>query len=131
MQSVLAAPAQHLTAAKPARTFTGTLPDPVLGGLYRYNEIRDAPPSIGPARRPNPVDHEVAGAMADWITKTPHDRPFWRYPGFVAEFGRATRAELRAAVDEMWRRAEDAARVARMPTTWTATLPSNDEKERN
>ena len=115
--------------AKPPLAFNGTLPDPVSAGLYDYVEVRDAPPSIGPARRPAPTDHEMGGPMADWIATTPHERPFWRDPGFVAEFGRATRVELRAAVDEMWRRAEDTARVARVPIAWAARL-STPEIER-
>lgn len=57
----------------------------------------------------------------------PHRRPFWSDPAFVAEFGRATRLELRAAVDELRRRAEDAARVARMPIAWSANLLDDDD----
>ena len=127
MLNILAATDQQPLTARANRAFTGALPDPVLGGLYRYDEIRDAPPSIGPAQRPAHTDHEMAAPMADWIARTPHQRPFWRDPDFIAEFGRATRVELRAAVDELHRRAGDAARVARMPIAWPANLPTYND----
>lgn len=117
----------------PPRTFTGRIPDQEMDGLYRYDDHVDAP-CIGPKATRRHASGDVFGStgpMATWISTTPHTRPFWRDPGFVAEFGRATRAELRAAVDELWRRAEDAARVARMPIAWTANFPDHEETERN
>lgn len=130
MMIAVAAPAKDLPAAQPSRVFTGILPDPVLGGLYRYDEICDEPPSVGPALKPSTEDHDaMAEPIATWISTTPHTRPFWRDPEFVAEFGRTTRVELRAAVNELWRRAEDAARTARVPVAWPARLP-NPEIER-
>jgi hypothetical protein len=117
-------------AAQSSLVFTGEIPAPLLRNLYRYSEVRDEPPSSGPALKPVADDHDIMAApMATWISSTPHTRPFWRDPVFVAEFGRATRAELRAAVTEMWRRAEDAARAAPMPIAWSARLP-NPEIER-
>lgn len=124
MHGLLAAPARRSIPAQLA--FNGTIPVPLIFSPADLATVRDTPPSIGPVRRPDPVDDEMAGAMADWIARTPHDRPFWRDRGFVAEFGRATCVELRAAVDELWRRAEDAARVARMPIAWPANLPDHD-----
>jgi hypothetical protein len=114
----------------PGQAFEGRLPDPVVAGLYRYDDHVDAP-SIGPApsKRSAPTEaFENTAAMARWIASTSHSRPFWRDRGFVAEFGRATRAELRAAVDELWRRAGDAARVARMPIAWPANLPNHHDE---
>lgn len=107
----------------PSLTFTGNLPDPAMSGLYRYDDHVDAP-GIGPrpSQRSAPNEaFENTAAMARWIASTPHSRPFWADRGFVEEFGRATRAELRAAVDELWRRAGDAARAARLPA-WQADL---------
>ena len=112
----------------PSRTFTGNLPDPVIAGLYRYGDHVDAP-RIGP-RPPNrsaPTEaFENTAAMARWISSTPHSRPFWRDRGFVEEFGRATRAELRAAVDELHRLADHAAQAAGLPIAWNANLADHD-----
>lgn len=127
MHALLAAPERRPILAQLA--FTGTIPVPLVFSPADLVTVRDTPPSIGPVRRPDPVDDEIAGAMSTWISTTHHTRPFWRDPDFVAEFGRATRAELRAAVDELLRRAEDAARVARMPIAWAAQIP-NPEIER-
>lgn len=127
MHALLAAPDRRPIPAQ--RAFTGKIPVPLICSPADLAEVRDTPPSIGPVRRADPVDHEISGAMADWVARTPHERPFWRDPGFVAEFGRATRVELRAAVDEMWRRAEDTARAARVPIAWAARL-STPEIER-
>lgn len=121
-------------APKPSKpllqhTFTGSIADPEMGGLYRYDDHVDAP-CIGPKaarRRATSEVFDSTSAMATWISMTPHSRPFWRDPGFVVEFGRATRVELRAAVDELWRRADDAARAARMPIDWPASLPEHKE----
>ncbi len=108
----------------PHLPFTGSLSDLGIAGLYRYDDHVDKP-NIGPRpiHRPAATEtFETTDAMATWISTTPHERPFWRDPGFVAGFGPATRLELRAAVNELWRRAEDAARVARMPMDWPARL---------
>lgn len=101
----------------PRRAFTGNLPDPAMSGLYCYDDHVEAP-SIGPRpskRSASTESFENTAAMARWIASTPHERPFWRDRSFIAEFGQASRAELRAAVDQLWRQAEDAARAARMP----------------
>lgn len=126
------AAAARSAGSSPSRAFEGCLPDPVIAGLYHYNDHVEAP-SIGPrpSKRSAPTEaFENTAAMARWIASTPHRRPFWRDRGFVAEFGRASRAELQAAVTELRRRAEDAARMARMPIGWTAALPDNDDNER-
>lgn len=125
---MLAIAAGQRAAPSPSRAFEGRLPDPVVAGLYRYDDHVDAP-RIGPrpSKRSAPTEaFENTAAMARWIASTPHRRPFWRDRGFVAEFGRATRAELRAAVDELHRLADHAARAAGMPISWNANLPDHD-----
>lgn len=117
-------------ARSPSLAFTGNLPDPAMSGLYRYDDHVDAP-GIGPrpSKRSAPTEaFENTAAMARWIASTPHRRPFWRDRGFVEEFGQASRAELRAAVDQLWRQAEDAARAARLPIARTANLTDHHDE---
>lgn len=114
----------------PSRTFEGRLPDPVIAGLYRYDDHVEAP-GIGPRpskRSASTESFENTAEMARWIASTPHSRPFWADRNFIAEFGQVSRAELRAAVDQLWRQAEDAARAARLPIAWPATIPDYDER---
>ena len=130
---MIAIAAAHRAAPSPSLAFQGRLPDPVMTGLYDYRDHVEAP-SIGPrpSKRSAPTESfENTAAMARWIASTPHSRPFWRDRGFVEEFGRATRIELRAAVDQLWRQAEDAARAAKMPISWNASLPNHETTERN
>lgn len=63
-----------------------------------------------------------AATMADWIAEDLHNRPFFRDPDFVSAFGRPGPAMLRAAVDEMKRRAAAKAQAAGMPIAWNANL---------
>lgn len=70
---------------------------------------------------------ELASLMATWLATNPHSRPFFRDPHFVREFGRTTRAQLTAAVDELWRRADHAARAARITIAPPARLSGNTE----
>lgn len=70
-------------------------------------------------------------AIANWISVGGHTRPFWRDADFVAEFGRVARADLRAAVDELKRRASAKAEAAGLPISWTATIQKRDGLERN
>lgn len=72
---------------------------------------------------------DVPSAIADWIEADQHDRPFFRDRDFVSAFGRPGPAHLRAAVDELKRRAEAKARAAGLPAAWQANLP-NPEIER-
>lgn len=129
---MLAIAAGQRPAPYPSRAFEGRLPDPIAAGLYRYDDHVDAP-RIGPRpskRSASTESFENTAAMARWIASTPHSRPFWADRGFIDEFGRPTRIELRAAVDLLWRQAEDAARAARMPIAWNANLPDHDTTER-
>ena len=71
---------------------------------------------------------DVPGAIADWIEADQHDRPFFRDRDFVSAFGRPGPAHLRAAVDELKRRAEAKARAAGMPVAWNANLTDHDER---
>lgn len=71
---------------------------------------------------------DVPAAIADWIEADQHDRPFFRDRDFVSAFGRPGRAQLRAAVDELKRRAEAKARAAGMPIAWNANLTDHDER---
>lgn len=71
---------------------------------------------------------DAPGAIADWIEVDQHDRPFFRDRDFVSAFGRPGPAHLRAAVDELKRRATAKARAAGMPIPWTANLPDHDER---
>ena len=76
---------------------------------------------------------DLAADMARWLAETPHDRPFFRDPDFVAKFGWPGRGMLRAAVDEMKRRAESKAEAARIPVAWQAQLaqqPHHDGETR-
>lgn len=68
---------------------------------------------------------DVPVAIANWIVVGGHTRPFWRDPDFIADFGRVARTELRAAVDELKRRAEAKARAAGMPNGWAANFPNH------
>lgn len=129
---MLAVAAGQRAARSPSRAFEGRLPDPVIAGLYRYDDHVEAP-SIGPrpSKRSAPTESfENTAEMARWVATTPHSRPFWADRAFIAEFGQVSRAELRAAVDLLWRQAEDAARAARMSIAWPATIPDHDD-ERN
>lgn len=65
-------------------------------------------------------------AIANWISVGGHTRPFWRDPDFIAEFGRVARADLRAAVDELKRRAQAKAEAAGLPIAWNANLTDHD-----
>lgn len=73
---------------------------------------------------------DIPVAIANWIAAGGHQRPFWRDPEFVADFGRVARSDLRAAVDEMKRRAEAKAKAAGMPIAWNANLTHHHD-ERN
>lgn len=71
---------------------------------------------------------DIPIAIANWIAVGGHQRPFWRDPEFIAEFGRVARTDLRAAVEELKRRAEAKAKAAGMPIAWNAILPEHDER---
>lgn len=71
---------------------------------------------------------ELAGLMATWLATNPHSRPFFRDSQFVREFGKTTRAQLTAAADELWRRAEHAARQARITVDLPSRLGSSHER---
>lgn len=95
------------------RVFTGSMPDPVKAGLYRYETLIERP-SVGPKPRANVEQSpsQLAWRMANWIARNDHIRPFFTDAGFVAEFGRSSREEIIAAVDELWRRGNQAAAAA-------------------
>ena len=76
---------------------------------------------------------ELAGIMATWLASNEHTRPFWQDRSFVREFGRTTRAQLTAAIDELWRRADFAAHAARVSIALPARLggkpyPEHDDQ---
>ena len=76
---------------------------------------------------------DLPGSMATWLSDMSHTRPFFRDPAFVAKFGWPGRGMLRAAVDEMKRRAESKAEAARIPVAWQAQLaqqPHHDGETR-
>lgn len=111
------------------RVFTGSLPDPVKAGLYRYDALNERP-SVGPKPRSNVEQNpsQLAWRMANWIARNDHIRPFFTDAGFVAEFGRSSREEIVAAVDELWRRAEIGSRAARIAIELPARLGRNRER---
>lgn len=111
------------------RIFTGYLPDPVKAGLYRYDALIERP-SVGPKPRSNVEQNpsQLAWRMANWIARNDHIRPFFTDAGFVAEFGRSSREEIIAAVDELWRRAEIGSRAARIAIELPARLGRNTER---
>lgn len=69
---------------------------------------------------------DLTSEMANWLEVDDHTRPFFRDPEFINAFGRPGPALLRAAVDEMKRRATAKAQAAGMPIAWNANLPNHD-----
>lgn len=112
MISFLATP--NITPKRTPLVFTGKLPDPARAGLYRYDDLFDSP-AIGsrPVARPASIDtFETTAPMARWLAENDHERPFFRDPDFVAEFGRISKAEAIAVVNALWLRADRAAAAA-------------------
>lgn len=68
------------------------------------------------------VQADFPSHIADWLEEDDHSRPFFRDPDFINVFGRPGPAMLRAAVDELKRRAETKAAAINLPIAWPARL---------
>lgn len=77
------------------------------------------------------TDPDLPTRIATWLTATDHDRPFFRDPDFLNAFGRPGPAMLRAAVDELWKRADSAAYAASHPISLPPRLGGSEQQERN
>lgn len=75
-------------------------------------------------------DSDLPTRIADFLEQGGHDRPFFRDPDFLNAFGRPGPAMLRAAVDELWRRADIAAYAASHPIALPARLGGSNNFER-
>lgn len=73
------------------------------------------------------VAPDLPARIADWLEEGGNERPFFHDPAFIHAFGRPDPAMLRAAVDELWRRADIASYAASHPLA----LPSRQRESAN
>lgn len=73
---------------------------------------------------------DLPARIADWLEEGGSERPFFRDPAFIHAFGRPGPATLRAAVDELWRRADIASYAASHPIAVPSRQRGSDKLER-